>query len=127
MAKILKDSSSKSAHFADNNIFAQPSETLNRCPSCDSTGIHLIKMQSSCNHHAVRRCGQCTRLLRWAAKLENQNFHHTQTQSVRRLLDLPDLSQWESEFLNVVSKQKKLSLKQAECFAKIEAKLGGVQ
>lgn len=93
------------------------------CPACGSTKINLVKMPNYCHYGAVY-CGECETFLKWQAKPKNIKTRQQQQQAINKLLKSPQLSQWERTFLEGV-KGKKISPKQLEVLARIEAKVGG--
>lgn len=95
---------------------------LAQCPTCASTKINLVKMPNYCHYGAVH-CGECETFLKWQAKPKNIKSRQQQ-QAINQLLKSPQLSQWERTFLEGV-KGKKISPKQQEVLARIEAKVGG--
>lgn len=94
-----------------------------QCPSCGSTRINMVLMPKGAAHHTAIRCGQCDRFLQWQPKLENQEKRQRRQTTIIQLLKSPQVSQWERTFLEGV-KGKKISPKQQEVLAQIEAKVG---
>jgi hypothetical protein len=92
------------------------------CPACGSTKVKVVKMANYCHYGAVH-CGECETFLKWQAKPKNIKTRQQQQQAINQLLKSPQLSQWERTFLEGV-KGKKISPKQQEVLAWLEAKVG---
>lgn len=93
-----------------------------QCPSCRSTEITIVQMPKGTAHYAALRCGQCDCFLGWMQKPETEEKRRDLVVRIDKLIKAPGLTQWEKEFLLSLKKQKKLSPRQAEVLAKVEAK-----
>ena len=111
-----------SGKIEQENIFV--GEAIEPCQNCGSTRINLVKMPDYSTHYAARRCAECDLFRGWDAKPSTKDKRQQQQSTISELLKSPLLSQWEWEFLQNL-KGKKLSPKQQECLAKIEAKVEG--
>ena len=86
-----------------------------------------MRMTKGHPHYAALKCGQCDRFLDWMPIPGTEGKRRDTSARVNRLLKLSSLTQWEKDFLASIAKQKKLSPKQQETLAKIEAKVGEVK
>lgn len=100
------------------------SRAIAPCPSCNYTGVSLVRMPDNCVHYAAKRCGRCDRFLKWEGKPETVNKKQQQQKTINQMLKASHLSQWERKFLEGL-KSKKISPKQQEVLSRIEAKVGG--
>jgi hypothetical protein len=95
------------------------------CPKCGGTRINIVKMPEGCAHYAARRCGQCDRFLGWAPKPESQQKRQQMQTTINQMLQSPQLSPWEREFLENMRSRRSLSPKQQEIVSRIEVEVGG--
>lgn len=82
-----------------------------------------MRMPEYSTHYAARRCAECDSFRSWEPKPATQKKQQQQA-VVTQLLESPQLTQWEREFLQGL-KSKKLSPKQQEVLSRIENKVGG--
>lgn len=102
---------------------AQAQSSSASCPSCGFERASIVRMAKGHPHYAALKCGRCDRFLDWMPAPATEGKRRDTSVKVDRLLKLPNLTRWEQEFLQGL-KGKKLSPKQQECLAKIEAKAG---
>lgn len=102
-----------------------PKNEAGKCLFCESTKITIVQMPKGVAHYAALRCGQCDCFLGWMQKPETEEKRRDLAARIDKLVKAPELTQWEKEFLLSLKKQKKLSPRQAEVLAKVEAKVGG--
>lgn len=98
-----------------------------KCPGCGSIRSTIVRMPSYCPHYAALKCGECDQFLTWQQKPETEGKRRDLAVRLNKLTSRPGLTHWEKEFLLGLKQQKKISPKQGEVLAKIEARLGGVQ
>jgi hypothetical protein len=103
--------------FSNNNVV--PS-----CSICASSQINLVRMPDDSLHYAAHRCAGCDTFRGWEPKPANQEKQRHQQKRVITLLQSPNLSQWEREFLLNVQYRRSLSPKQLQVLTRIEAKVG---
>jgi len=95
------------------------------CPKCNSTEIDLEPMGGNSPHYAKRVCACCNRFLGWAPKPESQQKRQQMQTTINQLLQSPQLSPWECEFLENMRERRALSPKHQEILSRIEVKVGG--
>lgn len=94
------------------------------CPSCGFRKASIVRMAKGHPHYAALKCGQCDRFLDWMPTPATEGKRRDTSVKVDRLLKSPNLTRWEQNFLQGLKGKKKLSPKQQERLAKIEAKAG---
>lgn len=109
--------SQKTQRFSNKN--AVPS-----CSMCGSSQINLVRMPDDFLHYAARRCAECNTFRGWEPKPANQEKQRHQQKRIITLLQSPNLSQWEREFLLNAQYRRSLSPKQQQVLTRIEAKVG---
>jgi len=95
------------------------------CSTCGSDRINAVRMPSYHTHHAALKCGQCDRFIAWMQKPETEGKRRDLAVRIDRLGKAPRLTHWERDFLQSLKNQKKVSPRQQEVLARIEAKVGG--
>lgn len=106
---------------------AEAQSSTASCPSCGFERASIVRMAKGHSHYAALKCGQCDRFLDWMPKPATEGKRRDTAIKVDRLLKSLGLTQWEKGFLATIAKQKKVSPKQQETLAKIEAKVGEVK
>ena len=82
-------------------------------------------MPSHSPHYAALKCGECDRFLGWQQKPSTEGKRRDILIQLDRLAGIAGLTDWEKDFLQNLKQQKKLSPRQSEVLARIEAKVGG--
>lgn len=119
----MRDYNSSNAATSNSNSIEQ--SELYCCPNCGSNKISTVRMPSYHTHYAALKCGTCDCFIKWEPKPTTVGKRQQQQQTVNHLLQAKGLTDPEREFLETVRGKGKLSPRQQEVLAKIEAKVGG--